>query len=164
MCIRCLLVGHKVESCRSPYLCPVCKEPHSSMVCTEFEKKHHSQSNLVTTMVKHQSNNQLLYQTIILNINHQPVRILLDSGCGRSVITEKMVKKLNLFMNGSKKVNINFPIALQTLNSDRSKKGLIQSSDGLYRMNVTFNVVQELQGLVLLALTNTIKFKILVFH
>ena len=29
MCMRCLIVGHfKVETCRSPYLCLVCKEPH----------------------------------------------------------------------------------------------------------------------------------------
>ncbi|KAI2802494.1 hypothetical protein BLOT_009950 [Blomia tropicalis] len=82
-------------------------------------------------------------------IHHQPVRILLDSGCGRSIITEKMAKKLNLPIIGSKKVNINSPIASQTLHSDRSTEGSIQSHDGSFQMNVAFNVVQDLKGLVL---------------
>ncbi|KAJ6215360.1 hypothetical protein RDWZM_009860, partial [Blomia tropicalis] len=148
ICMRCLIVGHKVETCRSPYLCPVCKEPHSSVVCTEFEKKHRAQSNLAATMMRNQSN-QLLYQTMVGYIHHQPVRILLDSGCGRSIITEKMAKRLNLPIIGSKKVNINSPIASQTLHSDRSTEGSIQSHDGSFQMNVAFNVVQDLKGLVL---------------
>lgn len=101
-CFKCLKGNHFARECKASVKCQLCNGNHYKIFCNKNGKKQLHEINAYSTYnVLH----EIILQTLIVNVEgpskKQALRILIDSGSGRSYITSAAVKNFGLEPVGS---------------------------------------------------------------
>ena len=104
LCNNCLIPGHATTDCRNRYRCRECGQPHHTTLHQSEEK-----ATPVTTTLSHANNHPIGLMptaTVLLRgpqIKEIQVRALIDCGAGASLISNHIIKQLNLPKTASKR-------------------------------------------------------------
>ncbi len=91
LCFNCASGQHHANSCKSRILCQRCEGRHHTSIC---ENKNPEEANNGTSFTASLNKTSVIHPVVLIKINGQTFRALLDSGASHSYVSSTLIEQI----------------------------------------------------------------------